>query len=283
MLRKAWIGVRFNLHPLLAAISTAPADILDTEGYSLYYPDALEPDVEVWADETVVGHPSCTLSDLVASLKQIAPTARNHRASLHFASSHTGNSFHVVLIAGHWLTDGRGALKIFNQILNDLNSPVGSSWNWGEEVARLSIPLALATGRRIAKSGEVVALPPDEVEAITSMIMEAESAAQPAFSHLSRRNEVNSSEPDVVHEIRLSLSDSKSLLKTCRQHGVSVTALLNVLLSMSFVKVFLQPWSASRQSGCRSFPPTEDTRCLRSLGQALDYKWLYLRSVSIQV
>lgn len=235
ILRQAWIAVRFNLHPLLAAVSTAPSDILDVEGYSLFYPDVQQADVDEWARRTVIGHESCTLAELVASLKHIAPTARNHRASIHFAPSLTGNSFHVVLVAGHWLTDGRGAVKILNYILNSINTRVDVRWRWGDEAARLSIPLPLATGRRTAKDGKVVGLPTDEVQAILKLLVDAEVESQPTFSHCQHVGDLDRSKPDVIHEIRLSPSESKSLLHACRSHGVSITALLNVLLSISFV------------------------------------------------
>jgi hypothetical protein len=222
---------------LLAAVSTAPSDVLDTEGYSLFYPDVQQVDVDVWARETVVRHDSCTLAELVASLKHIAPTARNHRASIHFAPCSNDNSFHVVLVAGHWLTDGRGAFKILRYILDSLNTGATIEWVWGQEAARLSIPLPLATGRRFSKSGKFVPLPADEVQAVLNMVMGAGEAAQPYFSHPPRNNDVQlSSQPDIVQEIRLSTSDSTALLHACRAHGVSVTALLNIVLLMSFVE-----------------------------------------------
>jgi len=234
-LRRAWIGVRFNLHPLLAAVSTAPFDVLDTEGYSLFYPDVNEADVEIWASKTVHQHDSSTNADLVAFLKRTAPTARDHQASIHFAPSLIGNSFHVVLVAGHWLTDGRGAIKILDYILNNLNKAEDAGWNWGEEAARLSIPLPVATGRRVAKSGKVIPLPIEEVQAVLSMIIGGDLATQPAFSHPQRHHDRDRSKVDSIHDICLSPSDSKALLDACRAHHVSVTALLNVLLSMAFI------------------------------------------------
>jgi len=234
-LRKAWIGVRFNLHPLLAAVSTAPSDVLDTDGYSLFYPDVNEADVEMWASKTVHQHDSSTTANLVAILKRTAPTARDHQASIHFAPSLVGNSFHVVLVAGHWLTDGRGAIKILNYILNNLNKAEAAEWHWGEEAARLSIPLPLATGRRVAKSGKVIPLPIEEVQGVLSMIIGGESATQPAFSHPQRLYDPDRSKVDSIHDICLSLLDSKALLDACRAKNVSITALLNVLLSMAFV------------------------------------------------
>jgi hypothetical protein len=220
---------------MLAAVSTAPADVLDTEGYSLFYPDVKEADVEMWAVKTVYQHDSSTNASLVASLKRTAPTARDHQASIHFAPSLIGNSFHVVLVAGHWLTDGRGAIKILNYILNNLNTAVDAEWNWGEEAARLSIPLPVATGRRVAKSGKVIPLPTEEVQAVLSMIIGGDLATQPAFSHPQRLYDTDRSDVDSVHDICLSPLDSKALLDACRAHHVSVTALLNVLLSMAFV------------------------------------------------
>jgi len=205
------------------------------EGYSLFYPDVQQADVDKWARRTVIGHERCTLPELVASLKHTAPTTRSHRASIHFAPSPTGNSFHVVLVAGHWLTDGRGAVKILNYILNSINTGVDARWRWGEEAARLSVPLPLATGRRTAKDGKVVPLPADEVQAVLKIMIDADAASQPGFSHSPNVGKLDRSKPDVIHEIRLSPSESTSLLDACRSHGVSVTALLNVLLSMSFV------------------------------------------------
>jgi hypothetical protein len=189
----------------------------------------------MWASKTVHKHDSSTNADLVALLKRTAPTARDHQASIHFAPSLVGNSFHVLLVAGHWLTDGRGAIKILNYILNNLNTAENAGWNWGEEAARLSIPLPLATGRRVAKSGKILPLPIEEVQAVLSMIIGGETATQPAFSHPQRLYDADRNEVDSIHEICLSPLDSKALLDACRAHHVSVTALLNVLLSMAFV------------------------------------------------
>jgi hypothetical protein len=67
------------------------------------------------------------------------------------------------------------------------------------------------------------------------MIIGGDLATQPAFSHPQRLYDTDRSEVDSVHEICLSPLDSKALLDACRAHHVSVTALLNVLLSMAFV------------------------------------------------
>jgi len=67
------------------------------------------------------------------------------------------------------------------------------------------------------------------------MIIGAESATQPAFSHSQRLYDPDRSKDDSIHDICLSPLDSKALLDACRAKNVSVTALLNVLLSMAFI------------------------------------------------
>ena len=219
----------------MAAISTAPDDILDTAGYSLFYPLVDTDTVNRWAEETVYQHPPTTMLELVASLKKDAPTAKSSRASLHFARSTSGDEVHVVFVTGHWITDGLGSFTILKHILGYLNNLSEGLYKWGEEVERLSIPLALATGRRTAKSGRLVPLPQGDVDRVLVAMMEGAGAMEPSYTQRPSIHRLPQSQKDVVREVSLSVSDSNALLNLCRSHGVTITALFSVLLALVFV------------------------------------------------
>lgn len=173
--------------------------------------------------------------ELVASLKKDAPTARASRASLHFARSTSGDEIHVVLVTGHWITDGLGSFTILKHIVNQLNNPSTEIYRWGEEVERLSIPLALATGRRTAKSGQLVPLPQAQVNKVLGVIMGGAGAMDPSYAQSPGTHKLPQIGKDVVQELSLSVHDSKALLDLCRSHGVTITALFSVLLALVFV------------------------------------------------
>lgn len=235
LLRSAWVDARYNLHPLLAAVSNAPADILDTRGYSLYYPLVDTESAFGWAEETVFQHPPTTMLALVCSLKDLAPTAKSSRASLHFAYSDTGDTIHVVLVAGHWITDGLGSFTIINRISEYLNNPVEGVYKWGEEIERLSVPLVIATGRRTAREGQLVPLPPAQVDRVLAAMMGGAGAMEPSYTQDAGAHELPQTKQDVIHELSLSVLDSHALLELCRSHSVTITALLSVLLALVFV------------------------------------------------
>lgn len=235
LFRSAWIDVRYNLHALLAAISTASDDILDTAGYSLFYPLVDTDEVNEWATETVYQHPPTTMLDLVASLKITSPTARSSRASPHFARSSTGDEVPVVLVTGHWIMDGLGSFTILNHILRYLNDPSTEIYKWGEEVEKLSKPLAIATGRRIAEKGQLVPLPQGDVDKVLGAMMEGAGAMEPSYIQRPGTHTLPQTKKDVVEELSLSVSDSDALLNLCRTHGVTITSLFSVLLALYFV------------------------------------------------
>jgi hypothetical protein len=235
LFRSAWVDVRYNLHPLLAAVSAAPVDVLDIAGYSLFYPLVDTGSASRWAEETVFQHPPTTMLDLVASLKDMAPTARSSRATLHFAHSTTEDAIHVVLVTGHWITDGLGSFAILDRIVQYLNEPSARVHTWGNEVERLSIPLAIATGRRIAQSGQLVPLPQSHVDKVLGAMMGGVGAMEPSYTQPSGTHELPQTKPDVIRELSLSVHDTNALLDLCRSHGVTVTSLFSALLALVFV------------------------------------------------
>lgn len=236
LLRAAWIDVRFSLHPLLATVSSAPSNELDTEGYSMMYPLVDAEGARRWAEETVTEHEPTTMSALVVSLKDASPTARLSQAGLHWAPSSTDGTFHVVFVGGHWLTDGRGAFKILNQLIRNIDIPPSGEYRWGEEVVRLSLPLAIATGRRTAKSGAVVPLPRSQVDGFLAALVKIDTAFRPCFAHPPSSRNVPRWSPDVIEELCLTESESSVIRHTCRARGITITALFNVILAMVFVE-----------------------------------------------
>jgi hypothetical protein len=235
LFRSAWVDVRYNLHPLLAAVSAAPVDVLDIAGYSLLYPLVDTGSASRWAEETVFQHPPTTMLDLVASLKDNAPTARSSRATLHFAHSSTGDAIHVVLVTGHWVTDGLGSFNILDRIAQYLNNPSGGVYSWGEEVARLSIPLSIATGRRIAKSGKLVPLPQSQVNEVLGAVFQGVGGMEPSYIQDPGTHELPQTKKDIIHELCLHQTESNTLLVLCRTHKITITALFSVLLALVFV------------------------------------------------
>ena len=136
-----------------------------------------------------------------------------------------------------------GSFTILNHILRYLNNPSTEIYVWGEEVGKLSIPLAVATGRRIAKSGQLVPLPQADVDKVLSMMMEGAGDMEPSYTQqLSTRNytqqlsthKLPQTQKDVVRELSLSVSED-ALLGLCRSHGVTITAHFSVLLALVFV------------------------------------------------
>lgn len=232
----AWLDVRFNLHPLVAATSNAPAQILDTAEYSLYYPLVTTESALRWAQETVFEHAPQTMSELVASLKIDSPTASSSRASLHFARSRDGPDIHVILVTGHWITDGRGSFRILSRILQCLNKSPSGAYDWGDEVCRLSVPLAIACGRRTAKSGQLVPMPQSRVDEVLASILDMNNAAQPSYVHPPGTHDLPQRKADVIHELCLTELESASLLQLCRTNGVTMTSLLNVLFALAYVE-----------------------------------------------
>jgi hypothetical protein len=59
-----------------------------------------------------------------------------------------------------------------------------------------------------------------------------DAATRPTFAHTAPSADLAQHAPDVISDLTLSGTDSAALLKACRAHGVTVTALLNVLFSM---------------------------------------------------
>jgi hypothetical protein len=233
LLRIAWKGARYGLHPLLAAVSHAPDDIYDVNGYSLTYPLVTEESANIWARETVIQHEAiASMEKLSESLENNSPTARGSRGQLHFAPSSINDAYHVVLVCGHWITDGRGGLKILNRILEGLNDSSVREYDWGSEVARLSVPLAVATGHRTAHEGVIEPLPKAQVDKFLEAFMEGQVAEQPIFSRPQGTHTLPQRSRNINEKISL---DSTALIQACRAHGVTVTALLNVVFCMAFI------------------------------------------------
>jgi hypothetical protein len=238
LLRSAWLDVRFNLHPMLAAISSAPADLMDLSGYAVHYPLVDASSALDWAVETVVANKPSTMLELVDSLLSTSPTAHGSRGHLHFAPSpeNPGRVFHLTLVVGHWVTDGLGGLRILNRVLENLNTASQKEYSWGDEVSRLSVPLAIATGLRVIRNGEIGLLPPAQVDNLLEGMSQAMSAVEPRFTKAPGEYAIPRPTRHVTEELCLSLSDSGALLAVCREHGVTITSLLNVLLLMAFVQ-----------------------------------------------
>ncbi len=187
-LRAAWLAIRFQTHPLVACTATSPSNKLDTTGYWLHYPLVDGITATVWANETVICHDHTTGSGLAASLKDAAKTAdgsdNNSRAVLHFAPDPVVEGcFHLLFSSGHWITDGRGVFKMFDQmlaILNEEQSDFDSGakkYAWGEEVKRLSVPLSVAMGQRQARDGDLLPESDEELGAFVKVLMEKEAEA----------------------------------------------------------------------------------------------------------
>lgn len=151
-LQAAWLYVRFHFHPLIACEVNIPSDTLATDDYSIYYPDTSAQDAVRWSQETIIAHSQNDMPGLVKRIEQEIFDLGTPRPQLHFASSSNETTFHLVLAFGHWITDGRGAFKIFNRILGHLNSRKSRNedYLWGEELSRLSLPIGVASGRRRA-------------------------------------------------------------------------------------------------------------------------------------
>lgn len=237
-LRDAWKKIRFHTHPLIAVELAKPEDQLDTDGYSIHYPDSSVESVERWAQATVVGHRSTGMSDLVRDVDARVYKSGCWGAELHFASTSNdtgGCTVHLLFVSGHWITDGRGALKILSRLVEFLNSSTSTDLDWGTEVPRLSVPLGVATGKRQAVSGEVVPLPPTTIDDFMQKFMSAHAEAQPTYEKPLQPMTAKLASPQIRGDIVLSEADSAKLLYLCRQHGTTVTALLNVVLAMAYV------------------------------------------------
>jgi hypothetical protein len=139
-------------------------------------------------------------------------------------------------VAGHWITNGLGGSKILNRVLQNLNHCRAHIYEWGEEVVRLSVPSFIATGHRVVRDGEIVQLPEEDVRRSQKVFTENFVQTQPFFTQPPGQQVQLRTSPDVIEELRLSESDSTALLRSCREHGVTVTALLNILYAMAYVK-----------------------------------------------
>jgi hypothetical protein len=137
LLRSAWLNVRFNLHPLVATITSAADDFYDAYDYSMYYPSVDASSAKAWAAETVVEYAPSTMSELVGSLEHTAATAQGSRPRLYIAPAidSADRIFYVILILAHWTTDARGAVKIFNHILQHLEAPTTDALRGGTELS----------------------------------------------------------------------------------------------------------------------------------------------------
>lgn len=149
-----------------------------------------------WAEETVISHDSTNQVGLIDKVKEIITLADGtdrSRASLHFApDTQVNGRFHLVFSAGHWVTDGRGAFRIFHRILKILNeagsSVTAQKLSWGDEVSRLSLPLPLASGQRHAIEGDII---PTKHKALTGFlagVIEAKSNADVSIGYSSHKS-----------------------------------------------------------------------------------------------
>jgi hypothetical protein len=193
-------------------------------------------------------HAPSDMQGLIQKLRPSSPTARNSRAMLHFAPSTVDHSFHLVLSVGHWITDGRGAFRILGHIVRKLNTPPHVAYIWGEEVCRLSIPLGIASGRRTAVGNGVEPLPEGDVKAVFEAVGKLQAASQPSLAGLVGTHNLPQQDPEVIDDLVLSTSDTYCLLELCRAHGVTMTALLNVVFASSAI---IAP---SRLSGMKTVP-----------------------------
>jgi hypothetical protein len=204
----------------------------------MYYPLVRASSAKSWAAETVVEHAPTAMRDLVGSLGCYASTAKGSRPRLHYAPSIDSphRTFHVTLILAHFLTDARGAMKIFNHILQYLKAPTTDAFPWGDEVVRLSVPLSIATGRRAMKAGEVQPIPQAHLETFVQGMTMMTANSLPRYT----KSPGDFAKPrpgrDIIRDLRLSVSDTTALLQACRARRVTVTSVLNVLIVMAWVK-----------------------------------------------
>lgn len=135
-----------------------------------------------------------------------------------------------------------------DHILRFLNEPAPPpKYSWGNEVGRLSVPLSIATGRRTASGGLLDPLPPSQVAEFMEGFFGMYMQSQPSLSLPAGTHPLPQTGPDEVQERRLSVEDSRALLEMCRAHGVSITALLNVLSLAAFASQ-----SPERLSDCKT-------------------------------
>jgi hypothetical protein len=238
-LQDAWKQVRYHAHPLIAVELVLPQVITDTDDYIVYYPDTTPESATIWAQETVIYQPSLHMADLVHAVDSKIYSSGSSGAEIHFSYlpgiGGDDSTLHLVFAAGHWITDRRGAFKILDRLVGYLNSSSSIDLDWGAEVSRLSLPLGVATGRRQANAGNIEHLASGDIETFMHTFMHAHAKAQPSHEKPLQPASIIMPSPQIRSDIVLSETDSHKLLNLCRHHSTTVTALLNVLLAMTYV------------------------------------------------